>query len=248
MQAIILAAGYGKRLQPLTNITHKSLVEINGVPLLINALNCLSGRDISEVIIVTGHKNDAIISIVGHSYKGMIITYVHNPIYDKTNNVYSLYLAKNYIREDVIMLECDLYFNRELIDIILSSNNDCNILVSPYIKGIMDGSIIQASCEGKALALIIKKYQAEDYDYTNAYKTVNVYRFNKDFIANKFMPAVELYINTQSVNSYYELVLGSLIYYGNSDIRIVNISSDSWAEIDDVQDLERASILFKLQP
>lgn len=245
MQALILAAGYGKRLRPLTDYTHKSLVEVNGTPLLVNALNCLSDRDINEVIIVVGDKKDMVIGKIGHYYRGMKITYVENPIFHNTNNVYSLWLARPYIHEDLIMLECDLFYTRSLIDKIITGTADCNILVSPFNPATMDGTVV---CVGQNLvidALIIKRDQNDNLNGTNIYKTVNVYKFLKDFISKKFMPAIETYIKTQSVNSYYELVLGSLIYYKNDDVRAVVIDSSEWCEIDNVNDLNYANEKFK---
>ena len=244
MQALILAAGFGKRLRPLTDKIPKALVEVNGTPLLLNALNHLSKYKIDEVIIVTGHMKDKIVNRIGFNYSNMKIIYVDNPIYDKTNNVYSLYLAKNYIHDDLILLECDLFYNQKLIDTIMQGQADCNILVSPYDQKTMNGTVIKVDSENNAQALIIKRDQGQGFDYTNMMKTVNIYTFKKDFAIRQFFPAVELYIKTESINSYYELVLGSLIYYGNSNIKVVPIDATEWCEIDDMEDLKRAQMLF----
>ena len=129
MQAIILAAGFGQRLAPVTEDLPKALVEVNGHPLLVNALNLLSEFDIDEVIIVVGHLREKIIQRIGTVYKGMRITYVDNPRYRETNNVYSFYLTKDYIRDDVIMLECDLFFDKPLLEKVVRGEGDCSILV-----------------------------------------------------------------------------------------------------------------------
>lgn len=244
MQALILAAGFGRRLQPITNKIPKSLVEVNGIPLLINALECLSDRDITEVLIVVGDKKDIIINKIGHSYNEMKITYIENPIYKKTNNVYSLWLAQNYVHDDLIMLECDLFYHRTLIDHVLSKQNSCNILVSPFDINTMDGTVISSTSDNKVISLTIKRDQGENFDYTNMMKTVNIYFYKKDFIMNKFFPAIDNYVKTQSSNSYYELVLGSLIYYGNDDIYATEIPASEWSEIDDIEDLRRAERKF----
>lgn len=245
MQALILAAGCGKRLRPLTDHLPKSLVEVCGKPLLINALDCLSDRGISEVIIVVGDKKDMIIQRIGFQYNGMKIIYVDNPRYLETNNVYSFWLARNYIHDDVIMLECDLYYRRFLIDKMLTGEGEANILVSPFNKETMEGTVITADQDKRALFLIIGRDQYPRYDYTDKLKTVNVYFFRKEFICNNYFPLVDVYIQRQQVNSYYELVLGGLIYWKNNDIRIVEIDAKEWCEIDCLADLQLAEEKFR---
>lgn len=245
MQALILAAGYGKRLRPLTDRTHKSLVEVNGVPLLINALNCLSERSIDEVLLVVGDKKELVISVIGHQYKGMKITYIENPVYKKTNNVYSLWLAKNYIHDDLIMLECDLFYNRTLIDAILQGDAGCNILVSPFDSQTMDGTVVHVNSDMSVDSLIIGRDQKVDMNYTNMYKTVNIYTYTKDFVSSSLMPVIDIYVRTQNTNSYYELVLGALIYWGNDIIKAVIVDASEWCEIDDLEDLKRAEKKFQ---
>jgi NDP-sugar pyrophosphorylase family protein len=246
MQALILAAGFGKRLQPITNNIHKSLVEVNGTPLLLNALDCLSDRNITEVILVIGDKKEQIIEKVGHYYNKMKITYIENPVYQTTNNVYSFWLAKNYINDDLLMLECDLFYRKELIDKILQeSDASCSLLVSKYNSDTMNGTVVTTDKNNTVLSLVIKRNQKENFDYSDAAKTVNIYFFKKPFIVGKFLPTIETYIETQSDNSYYELVLGSLIYYGNDDIRAIYVDESEWCEIDDTDDLKKANLLFK---
>lgn len=238
MQAIILAAGFGKRLRPITDHMPKSMVPVKGTPLLENTLNLLAATGkIDNVVIVVGHMAEYIIKHIGNSWKGMSITYVENSDYDKTNNVYSLYLARDYIHDDCIMLECDLYYGYDLIEKILSGEAECNILVSEYNPVTMNGSVILSRDGVKASSLVIKRDQYEGFPYEEALKTVNVYKFSKNFICNQYFPMVDLYVKIGNINSYYELVLGAMIYYGNNDIRIVKIDADRWYEIDDENDL-----------
>lgn len=244
MQALILAAGCGKRLRPLTDYVPKSLVEVNGIPLLVNALECLSGRGIEEVLIVVGDKKDIIVERLGFRYKEMRIVYIDNPRYQETNNIYSFWLARNYVHDDMVMLECDLFYRRSLIDRILEGKGECNILVSPYRSESMDGTVVTMDKEGCVKSLVIKRDQGEGFDYADKFKTVNVYTFKRNFIENKFFRFVDTYVQHQGVNSYYELVLGGLIYWGNADIRAVEISADEWCEIDDMEDLKRAEEKF----
>lgn len=245
MQALILAAGSGQRLRPLTDTLPKALVRVNGVSLLENALQHLAYRDISEVIIVVGDKKEKVIATIGYEYKGMRIVYVDNPLYNVTNNVYSLWLACNYIHDDLLMLECDLFYRRSLIDKILSGKGNANILVSPFDKTYMDGTVVTAGPGGRVTSLVIGRDQTGLYDYADKWKTVNIYFFRKAFITGCYFPAIETYVKTQNVRSYYELVLGSLIYFGNDDIRIVPVGKDEWMEIDDLEDMKRAEAYFQ---
>lgn len=243
MQAIILAAGFGKRLRPMTDEKPKSLVEINGKPLILNALDILAACGVERTVIVIGHMREKIIEAVGYRHGNMSISYVENTIYEKTNNVYSFYLTKDYIDQDALLLECDLFYREELIRKIAACGGECSIMVSPYDAATMDGTVVFADKNDKATSLVVKRFQGEDFDYTNALKTVNIYKFTKDFLVNKFYPAVETYIKTQDLDNYYEFVLGSLVYYGN-DIRVLRVSPDEWAEVDSLADLEAAEKKF----
>lgn len=245
MQALILAAGCGNRLRPLTDHVPKSLVEVCGKPLLVNALENLSGRGITEVIIVVGDKKEYIVQRIGFQYKEMKIVYVDNPCYKETNNVYSFWLARHYMHEDVIMLECDLFYKRTLIERILQGEGEANILASPFNRETMDGTVIAKNEEGQVTALTIKRDQYPGFDYTDKLKTVNVYYFRKEFICHSYFPLIETYIQSQQVNSYYELVLGGMIYWKNSDIRVVEIDENDWCEIDTLADLETAEEKFR---
>lgn len=243
MQAIILAAGMGKRLSPLTDECPKSLVKVNGKPLIINALDILASYGVERTVIVVGYKHEMLIETIGYSYNGMAISYVENPEYASTNNVYSFYLTKDYIHDDALLLECDLFYHKELIGKLLETGGECSIMVSPYDAETMDGTVVFADENDAAKRLVVKRFQDEKFDFTDALKTVNIYKFTKNFLKNKFYPAVETYVKTQDLDNYYEFVLGSLVYYRN-DIRVLRVSADEWAEVDSFEDLEIAERKF----
>jgi len=245
MKALILAAGFGKRLRPITDTMPKSMVPVNGTPLLVNALNCLAACGIKEVGIVVGHMADYIKNAIGDSWLGMPVTYFENPDYLTTNNVYSLYKAADFCDSDMLMLECDLIYHKEMIEKLMAGEGECSILVSPFDPDTMDGSVIEVVEGDKARGLILGKWQQEGFDYTNMRKTVNLYRFEGGFMRNKFMPQVRWYIANMGVNSYYEKVLGSLLYYRECDARVVEVPASMWCEIDDAEDLKRAEAFFK---
>lgn len=243
MKALILAAGYGRRLQPLTDTMPKSMVTVAGTPLLVNALNCLTACGIDQIGIVVGHMADYIRAHIGTLWNGAQIEYFENPRYLETNNVVSLSKAIDFCDDDMLMLECDIFYNQEMIEAIMNGQGECAILVSPFDPNTMDGTVIRVDGQ-KACELILGAWQSEDFDYTPCRKTVNMYRFTKDFVQNKYMPLIRWYVENMGENSYYEKVLGSLLYYRECDARIVEIPASMWCEVDDMQDLIRARSRF----
>lgn len=242
MKALILAAGFGKRLQPITNSIPKSMVEVNGTPLLVNALNNLTSLGIFDIGIVVGHMADYIMSHIGNEWNGAKISYFENERYLETNNVVSLYNALDFCNDDMLMLECDIFYHKEMLEKLIAGEGECSILVSPFDPETMDGSVVRVE-GGRAVELVLGKWQGEGFDYTNTRKTVNMYRFTKDFTA-KYMPLIKWYVENIGENSYYEKVLGSLIYLRECDIRTVEVPAEMWCEIDDAGDLERARKKF----
>lgn len=243
MKALILAAGFGKRLQPITDIIPKSMVEVNGTPLLVNALNNLTDLGFTEIGIVVGHMADYIRNRIGTKWNGAKISYYENKRYLETNNVVSLYNAIDFCDDDMLMLECDIYYHKEMLEPLMKGEGDCSILVSPYNPETMDGSVIRVNGD-KALELIIGKWQEPNFDYRNTKKTVNMYRFTKGF-TQKYLPLIRWYVENMGEQSYYEKVLGCLMYLRECDIRIVEVSEDMWCEIDDMNDLQRAKERFQ---
>lgn len=242
MKALILAAGYGKRLQPITNSIPKSMVEVNGTPLLVNALNILAELKISEIGIVVGHKAQYIREKIGNEWKSIPITYYENSRYLETNNVYSLFKASEFCTDDMLMIECDLFYRKEMVQALLNGTGDCSILVSRFNKDTMDGTVIE--CDGdRAKTLILGKWQDDGFDYTNCYKTVNMYKFSADFV-KAYIKLIEWYVCNMGENSYYEKVLGSLMFLREKNIRVVNVPETMWCEIDDETDLMRARWQF----
>ena len=172
MKALILAAGYGKRLKPITDKIPKSMVEVNGTPLLKNTLNNLVDCGINDIGIVVGHKAEYIKNAIGDSYKDARITYFENERYLTTNNVVSLYVAKQFMDDDVLLLECDIYYKKEMLEKLIQGKGDCSILVSPFNKDVMDGTVIRVSEQDKAEDLILGKWQDEDFDYSDGILTL----------------------------------------------------------------------------
>lgn len=244
MQAIILAAGMGKRLGELTKGNTKCMVQVNGVPLIDRMLNQLAARELSRVVIVVGYKKDELINYIGNRYDDRIkIEYVHNDIYDKTNNIYSLALAKQYmVEEDTLLLESDLIFDDSMLDLLIESPNPNLALVAKY-ETWMDGTMVRISEDNDILNFVPKK--AFKYsDIEHYYKTCNIYKFSREFSSTQYVPFLEAYSKAMGNNEYYEQVLRVLTALDRSDLKALPITNEKWYEIDDVQDLDIAEAMF----
>ena len=244
MQAIILAAGMGRRLGELTKNNTKCMVEVNGVTLIDRMLNQLSRLSLNRVIIVVGYEGKKLVDYIGDRYDDkMKIEYVENPIYDKTNNIYSLALAKDKLQEDdTLLIESDLIFDDGLFDLILADPYPNLALVAKY-QTWMDGTMVKIDDDNNIVNFIPKK--AFDYDDVDSYfKTVNIYKFSKEFSTNKYVPFLEAYTKALGNNEYYEQVLRVITFLDHSDLKALPISNERWYEIDDIQDRDIAEALF----
>ena len=244
MQAVILAAGIGKRLRPLTEKTPKCLVEVNGKPILINTLENLESRGVDEVVLVVGYLREKVYERIGYRFGRMKISYVENPDYENTNNVYSVWLARERLDRDTILLECDTYFEGALLDVLLNDNqHQCQVLLGRF-QPYMDGTVVEMNSDSIIQRLIPTRDQLPGLDFSNKFKTVNIYFFSKGFLEQYFLPHLDLYVKNQSITAYYEVIIGALIFYGTPGIHGKVIDGIKWFEIDDEADLARASYFF----
>ena len=206
MQAIILAAGMGKRLGEFTKDNTKCMVSVNGVRLIDRVLSQLSRMDIDRAIIVTGYKARELTDYLGNEYNGLELKYINNPIFDRTNNIYSLALAKDEMQEDdTLLLESDLIFEDGILNLLLDNPYPNLALVAKY-ESWMDGTMVRIDEENNIVDFITKaafKF-SESGSY---YKTANIYKFSKEFSRDKYIPFLNAYIKAVGNNEYYENVL-----------------------------------------
>ena len=243
MQAIILAAGMGRRLGDLTRENTKCMVEVNGVKLIDRTLSQLSELDLNRVIIVTGYKGASLRTYVGNEYNGLKIEYIDNPVYDRTNNIYSLFLAKEKLQEDdTLLIESDLIFDDTLFRKIVDNPYPDLAMVAKY-ESWMDGTMVRIDSDNNIVNFVPKAaFIYDDVDYY--YKTVNIYKFSKEFSRNEYVPFLDAYSRVMGNNEYYEQVLRVLTLLNSSTLKAFPISDEKWYEIDDVQDLDIASTIF----
>ena len=245
MQAIILAAGMGRRLGEYTRDNTKCMLPVNGERLIDRVLGQLSQLGLSRVVIVVGYKGQNLIDYIGHRYDDRLkIEYVNNPVYDKTNNIYSLSLAKDKLQEDdTLLIESDLIFDDSLFRMILDNPYPNLALVDKY-ETWMDGTMVRIDEDNNIVNFIPKKaFKYKDVD--SYYKTVNIYKFSREFSQNKYVPFLDAYSKALGNNEYYEQVLRVITLLDNAELKALPITNGAkWYEIDDVQDLDIAETLF----
>ena len=243
MQSIILAAGMGSRLGALTAENTKCMVKVNEVTLIERLLSQLEDLKLSRIVIVTGYKGKKLQDYIKTLGIKTEIVFVDNPIYDKTNNIYSLYLARNYLlSEDTMLFESDIIFDDKIIKSLYADKRETLAVVAQY-ESWMDGTVVQLSDDDEILDVIPGK----DFDYSQKehyFKTVNVYKFSKTYSTQFYVPFLEAYIHAVGNNVYYENVLRILTMLDNTGIHAMRLNGEKWYEIDDIQDLEIASSLF----
>ena len=250
MQAIILAAGMGKRLKELTQDNTKCMVKVNNVTLIERMIHQLEKQHLSRIVIVVGYKGQKLIDFIATLNIQTPIVYVNNPIYDKTNNIYSLFLVKDYLcKEDTLLLESDLIFEDTVLEELINDPRETLALVDKY-ESWMDGTCIKITSDDRIEAFLsgAKFNFKEIADY---YKTVNIYKFSKHFSENLYVPFLDSYSKALGNNEYYEQVLRVIMILDEPEIRAKRLNSIRgkgkslrWYEIDDIQDLDIATSIF----
>lgn len=243
MQAVILAAGMGKRLKDLTADNTKCMVKVNGVTLIDRMLHQLEALNLERIVIVVGYEGNKLIDYINSLGVRTPIVYVDNPIYFKTNNIYSLALAKEYLKEDdTLLLESDLIFEDTVLDFLVNDERETLALVDKY-ESWMDGTVVKLDDEDNIQAFIGgKKIIFEDIP--TYYKTVNIYKFSKHFSEHYYVPFLDAYSMALGNNEYYEQVLRVITMLDDPEIKAKRLEGQRWYEIDDIQDLDIAESIF----
>jgi histidinol-phosphate/aromatic aminotransferase/cobyric acid decarboxylase-like protein/choline kinase len=245
VKALILAAGYGQRMRPLTDSRHKTLLSIGGRTIIDRILHGLRLYGISDVCIVTGYRADEVRSHVVEHHSDVEFTFVHNERFDKTNNIYSMALAFEQMTfdDDLLLIESDLIYDPAVLDRLLTSQWENVALVDRYQPG-MDGTVVALTPEKVVSQVIPPSQQSASFDFSDKYKTLNLYRFSKEFCATTLHRLLTYYARVIDDNCYYELVLGMIIYMQQAEIHAEVLDGELWSEVDDPTDLRIAEFTF----
>lgn len=243
MQGIILAAGMGSRLKKYTRNTPKCMVEVSGITLIERALRQLDKLELNRIIIVTGYSSEILVAFINGLEIDTPIEFINNDIYNKTNNIYSLYLAKDFLEsDDTLLLESDLIFEDGILEKIINDKKESIALVDKY-ESWMDGTCLVVGEDDEIESFV----PGRKFDFSNSknyYKTVNIYKFSKDFSCRYYIPFLEAYVKALGYNEYYEEVLRIITILDNPPIKVKKLEGELWYEIDDEADLDIAESYF----
>lgn len=243
MQAIILAAGMGKRLKDLTQNNTKCMVKVNGVTMIDRMLHQLDSLTLDRIVIVVGYEGQKLIDYISSLNIKTTIEYVENEIYDRTNNIYSLALAKNWLlKDDTLLLESDIIFEDSVLTALVEDERETLALVDKY-ESWMDGTVVKIDENDNIQAFVPgKNFVFTDIPYY--YKTVNIYKFSKHFSKTHYVPFLDAYVKALGDNEYYEQVLRVITLLDEPEIKAKRLNGQLWYEIDDIQDLDIAESMF----
>ena len=233
----------GKRLKNLTANNTKCMVKVNGVPMIDRVLRQLDAHRLSRIILVVGYEGEKLKAHVRSLPIFTPVDFVDNPIYDKTNNIYSLALAKRQLcAEDTLLLESDLIFEDSVLDLLLDDPRPNLALVDKY-ESWMDGTCVLLD-ENDGIDSFVPKKSFRYDEISRYYKTVNIYKFSKEFSQKQYVPFLNAYVKALGENEYYEQVLRVITMLNHTTLRAKRLEGQRWYEIDDVQDLDIAESIF----
>lgn len=234
--ALLLAAGIGYRLRPLTDNQPKCLTEIDGIPILERLVDCLVQQGFRRLVVVVGYLEDSIREFLGSHKGGLSIEYVVNPNYRTTNNIYSLWLARNAVQESFLLIESDLVFESVLLGDLLQPDAIAVSTLEPS----MNGSTVTVDRFQR-----VRGFQLGGRTATGGlrYKTVNICSLSLRSW-RQVIQRMSQYVDAGRVDDYYESVFAELVADGLLSFQAVIFDPELWCEIDTLEDLDKAETFF----
>lgn len=244
-KAIILVAGMGTRLKPLTLSNHKCLTEVNGTPILINTLQILNDCGFEQVTLVVGYLKELVQKRIGTRFGNMDIVYVENDIYNQTNTSWSLQLGLNSVSdyEELFIIEGDVFFEKKLLDDLINYSSNVATVLEKY-RPELDGTFVTLGADNTVTDWTHKSHQSTDYKVEDKYKTVNIHRFHIDFIEKVLEKYLQENIAVHKGKEPLENIMETLVHENPRLVSGFVLDGQKWFEIDDTEDLAKAERIF----
>lgn len=234
--ALLLTAGTGSRLYPLTQNFPKCLTKVNGISILERLITTLNQHGFERLVVVTGHLENRIREFLGNRAGNLTIEYVFSPLYKTTNNIYSLWMAREIINEPFLLLESDLVFDPSLLTDMLYPDRIAVARMQPWLNG---------------STVTLNQFNKVDTFHSDAvkssgqtrYKTVNIYSLSLSSWYG-VIEKLNQYVLAGKVNNYYEAVFRRMVAEKCLSFQAVFFDSKPWYEIDTIKDLASAERMF----
>lgn len=237
-RAVLLLAGCGRRLLPLTASLPKCLLEVQGRTILERALGALVKLGLEEVVLVVGHEAEQVKNWCQEREWPLTLTFVEVPDYENHNNLFSLWEARDLLKGDLLLIEGDLLFEPRLVERMLRARG--NAMALAPCRSWHAGTVVRLE-QGQVVEMLLRPEFLE-WCRPETFKTVNVYRLEAGFLEDHFLPRLESKFEAGHRQEFYEVVLAELLEQGRFEP--VPVDDLRWCEVDDPRDLEMASRLF----
>jgi choline kinase len=234
LQAIILAAGMAKRLRPLTDQTPKRLLKAGGKTLLEMTINNILINGVNSFVMVTGYRENMIKEHISEKFPGLDITYLTNADYEINNNSYSLWMTKNYIKGDSILLDSDILFDYRIISKLFAFPHTDSLAVKSDHK--LSDEEIKVIIDSTNKIEHIGKHLVPEASYG---ESIGIERFSHDFFIKLGEVLERKIVKEYNVNEFYEASFQELYDKGNA-MYAVDVSEYKCMEIDFPEDLKKA--------
>lgn len=242
-KAVILTAGTGSRLLPVTAYCPKPLLPVNGTPILANSLENLEAVGVRETLLVVGHLSEEIRAYVGSSIGRMKIHYVESDRYEQTNNIYSLWLARDFFDCSCFLVEGDVFFEQAVLERLLESGGDGAVAVDHFVRGMSGAAVtIDAACCLTSMAIVQASDSVKAAATQALWKTLSVHCFSGQFLKSSLVPTIEEWISAGLLADFYEMAIQHILARQNPDLRAAMCNGLRWIEVDDFRDYAIAQL------
>ena len=237
-QIIILAAGQGKRLLPLTKNLPKTMLKVGGIPIIHHIFNSINLKSINEILIVVGHSKDVIMNYLKNDYKGIPIKYLFNPKYNETNSLYSLWLAKKILKEKIAIINADTIFHKKILENLLNSEYEAALAIDDTISSPLPEEAMKATIIKNKIVDVSKTIPSEK---TNG-DAIGIYKFSGESL-KILINELDRLISSSATKQLFTYAVRNIL--NKTDIFSVSTEGKAWIEVDDQNDLDAAQNLIK---
>jgi HAD superfamily hydrolase (TIGR01450 family) len=236
MKAIILAAGIGSRLRPITDTKPKTLVKVNNKPILGYILEALYRGGIKEVVVCVGFKASEVINFCKNNYPKVKFYFIENKTFQETNNMFSLFLAKEFLNDDIILMNGDVVIEGQIIEQLVRQKET--------IVAVDGGKYREESMKIIVRNGIIKNISKEISKNESYGCSIDIYKIIKKDVGALVKEMQRIIEKNKNRNAWTEVMLDNLFSSGKIVARPMDIKNKHWIEVDDYNDLLSAELLF----